>query len=459
MATGKIKIRFTDEIYGTRLEVAKILGTNNIDPFWAEIVEYRKSFSFDLKLVDVTNMPLFFCLGSYTRNKIKALDNVKGSYSDLINALAKDSMDYRSMTNKLYGSCLESIAKCNKLSLDQVSIENILSGHNVDYSFNAIQRYLSALRIIKDNNYKLVSEEILADLYAAVCGVPQITEFYRQTELVNSKQNVLINREYYSAPVSKIEQQMEQLLSLLQRRDLPLFAKVAINLYMFNAIKPFAKYNTEIALLTSKILLIEELGEAAIYLPIEAVLAKDDIGLASIIRESQKTRDLTYIVNEYLTLLNEVFETACNAFVKSALDSLEEDHEQDVKEVQEEAFEKVEPVEEKKVEQKFVHHDQTNVQLNPVSPVKTVEQTLPERELQRLTQELLETDPSLKKGQAHFYIRHREPGHFYTIEQYRKCEGCVYETARTSMDTLAMKGYYRREKVNNKKFVYTPVFK
>lgn len=459
MATEKIKIRFTDEMYGTRLEVAKILGTNNIDPFWAQIIEYRKAFSFDIKLVDITNMPLFFCLGSYTRNKLKVLDGVKESYSDLINALAKDSMDYRSMAKKLYGKCLENIALCNKLSLDQVSIENILSGRNVDYSFNAVQRYLSALRIIKDNKYQTISEEVLADLYAAVCGVPQITEFYRVTELVNSKQNVLINREYFSAPVGKIEQQMEQLLSLLQRRDLPLFAKVAINLYMFNSIKPFAKYNTEIALLTSKILLSEELGEAAIYLPIEAVLAKDSMAVSNIIRETQRTRDLTYIVNEYLTLLNGVFENACNAFVKSALDSLEEDHQQDVKEVQEEAFEKVEPIEEKKVEQKFVHHDQTNVQLNPVSPLKSTEQILPERELQRLTQELLETDPSLKRGQAHFYIRHREPGHFYTIEQYRKCEGCVYETARTSMDALAMKGYYRREKVNNKKFVYTPVFK
>ena len=90
---------------------------------------------------------------------------------------------------------------------------------------------------------------------------------------------------------------------------------------------------------------------------------------------------------------------------------------------------------------------------------KVSEQSLSEKDLQKLTEELLETDPTLKKGQAHFYIRHREKGHFYTIEQYRKAEGCVYETARTSMDHLALRGYYRREKVNNKKFVYTPIFK
>ena len=108
------------------------------------------------------------------------------------------------------------------------------------------------------------------------------------------------------------------------------------------------------------------------------------------------------------------------------------------------------PVYQPKEEQPKVHFE---------TFTRVSEQTLSEKELQKLTEELLETDPTLKKGQAHFYIRHREKNHFYTIEQYRKCEGCVYETARTSMDHLVLRGYYRREKVNNKKFVYTPIFK
>jgi predicted transcriptional regulator len=49
-------------------------------------------------------------------------------------------------------------------------------------------------------------------------------------------------------------------------------------------------------------------------------------------------------------------------------------------------------------------------------------------------------------------------GKFYTIQQFKKAEGVVYETARTSMDNLAKRGYYRREQVKNK-FVYTPISK
>ena len=75
-----------------------------------------------------------------------------------------------------------------------------------------------------------------------------------------------------------------------------------------------------------------------------------------------------------------------------------------------------------------------------------------------MAQNLLEQDPFLKKGQAHFYVRHCTMGKYYTIQQYKKCEGCVYETARTSMDNLAKLGYYRREQVKNK-FVYTPISK
>ena len=74
----------------------------------------------------------------------------------------------------------------------------------------------------------------------------------------------------------------------------------------------------------------------------------------------------------------------------------------------------------------------------------------------RLEQDLLESDPSLKKGEAYFYARHCTMNKRYTIAQYKKELGCAYETARTSMEHLAELGYYRKEQVKNK-FVYTPI--
>ena len=79
-----------------------------------------------------------------------------------------------------------------------------------------------------------------------------------------------------------------------------------------------------------------------------------------------------------------------------------------------------------------------------------------EKEACRLEQHLLELDPSLKKGEAKFYARHCTLGKKYTIAQYKKAIGCVYETARTAMDHLAELGYYRKEQLKNK-YVYSPI--
>ena len=44
----------------------------------------------------------------------------------------------------------------------------------------------------------------------------------------------------------------------------------------------------------------------------------------------------------------------------------------------------------------------------------------------------------------------------YTVDQYKKCVGCAYETARSSMNNLVLLGYYKKE-ILKKKFVYIPV--
>jgi hypothetical protein len=88
--------------------------------------------------------------------------------------------------------------------------------------------------------------------------------------------------------------------------------------------------------------------------------------------------------------------------------------------------------------------------------VSFIPKAIDEKEAYRLEKHLLELDPLLKKGQAKFYARHCTLGKKYTIQQYKKYNGCAYETARTSMDHLAELGYYRKEQVKNK-FVYAPI--
>ena len=135
-------------------------------------------------------------------------------------------------------------------------------------------------------------------------------------------------------------------------------------------------------------------------------------------------------------------------------DFYKEDEEPENEEMQVNEEEEVEaPVEEPVSENKPELHVSTDLNELAISHLPPV---LDEKEASRLEQDLLESDPNLKKGEAYFYARHCTMNRCYTIAQYKKALGCAYETARTSMENLARCGYYRKEKIKNK-FVYTPV--
>jgi hypothetical protein len=87
----------------------------------------------------------------------------------------------------------------------------------------------------------------------------------------------------------------------------------------------------------------------------------------------------------------------------------------------------------------------------PAFPRKDTLETIEAR-----ARQLREVHPQLKKKQAHFYAGHCTIGLHYTIEQFKSEEHTVYETARTSMEDLANRGFYKKEMIG-KKFVYTPI--
>lgn len=88
--------------------------------------------------------------------------------------------------------------------------------------------------------------------------------------------------------------------------------------------------------------------------------------------------------------------------------------------------------------------------------ISNVPTGLTEDEATRLEEHLMEMNPNLSHGQAYFYARHCTIGMYYTVDQYKKCVGCAYETARSSMNNLVLLGYYKKELLK-KKFVYLPV--
>ncbi len=456
MGYQNLPFRFTEEKYATRLEVARALGTNLIDPIWAEILAYREKSSQKINLVDFTKTPYSICFCQLIQNKIGNVNTEGYNYKQIFKNISQETLDYQRIVSSLISKCLKSIAKANNKNVDDVSISNILREENIDPQFAYLQRYLKAFDRLNLESLN-IDENLLADFYSLLTGNPELSEFYRTTD-IEQKNNVLIGREYVGSPANLIESQMESLFRFVERRDLPLYVRVAIVCYVFNYVKPFSRYNYEMSILLCKAILVREIGECGVFLPIENLLSEQQLLVGTLAKEVQRTHDLTYVINVYLDILLQTIEDASNVFVSHSLNQLEEDFKEHVEEVKKESVHYEPVVEETKpIYKPVVEVEQPKVHVETFTKVS--EQTLSEKELQKLTEELLETDPTLKKGQAHFYIRHREKNHFYTIEQYRKAEGCVYETARTSMDHLVLRGYYRREKVNNKKFVYTPIFK
>lgn len=273
-------------------------------------------------------------------------------------------------------------------------------------------------------------------------------------------------------------------------------------------------------LMAKAILAHGDLGEIGALLPLESILSQEQEEIARIFVEVQKTSDTTYFVNYMLKFIEEKGNDLLDVIANSKATSMRADFyrpeperqamvapEEKPVEVasqptyspnptyyQQDLFEqpKVEPApapipqpEPKPVyeEPKPAYVAPAPVEIKPepapapvvkpepqpvveekvvVKPqseqiaVAYVPPVLDERQAARLEQHLLELDPSLRKHEAHFYARHCTLGKSYTIAQYKKSIGCVYETARTSMDHLVELGYYRREQVKNK-HVYSPI--
>ena len=66
---------------------------------------------------------------------------------------------------------------------------------------------------------------------------------------------------------------------------------------------------------------------------------------------------------------------------------------------------------------------------------------------------LIYTYPMLAPHSIDFFVKHREWGYYYRVNDYIKAENCSYETARSALNELVSLGWYKKIKVG-KKFVY-----
>ena len=491
MAGNDLAMRFTEDKYATKNEVARELKISSVDTFWANIQAYRSHFYHYLSIRTIEKNMFVLCacpaINSVVNNVEMKLIRANREYGMVL----PNGKQYRQLASSFEKEILNILNSVEQLDVGEDFINSVLRDEVVSAIPNnmLLVNYKNALNYIKRAYVNPINEDFLAETYAKLLGTEELTEFYRLTEDKNPENRILIDRIYTSAPVGLIGTMMNSLFTFIANSTLSTSLKALITFFYINYVKPFNKYSEEMALLMAKAVLAHDaFGETVVDLPLEKLLLLQGEEIARIYVEVQKTADVTYFVNYAIKYFGQYCDNILDAIANSKVSELREDfyqvdeHAEELEQIPakeekietidlfEAAQENEEPVkeeepaplyQEKKEEPVIEQPKKKTVKVTYVQEelaVAYIPVALDEKQAVLLEQDLLERDPELKKGEAKFYARHCTKGKKYTIAQYKKSLRCAYETARTSMDHLAELLYYRKEKIKNK-YVYIPIEK
>ncbi len=475
--SNSLAVRFTENKYATKQEVSKELKTGLVDNFWRQILEYRKGYSQGLNLETIDHKQLYLCMCVTVSNNLSKKEMALVSHNAKYIKIADDKERNIYQIESLL-KILGHIAKEQGVNIDNDLLKGLITGRNqsINLEQNKVLNYLYALQYAIEN-YKNgpLDVDFLAELYSRVSANSEMTTLYRETDFKNPSSRVLVDKVYSSAPAYLIDDFMNQLFNFLSHSDLSPLAKASVVYYYINYIKPFESHNEDMAVLIVKSVMAKmQDNESIFYIDLESFLADELISIERLFQEIQKYQDVTYFLNFLLTEISEKIEDNNNLMSIAEAKVLTDEYNADaIKEAHQGNLfeEEVEIIKEPQVqvEEKVVEvKPQEEIRINKEEyqpkednnysglAISSLPVELDEKQAERLMQDLLESEPEMKKGPAYFYSKHCTMGKIYTIQQYKKELSCAYETARTSMELLTKLGYYKEAWVKNKK-VYTPI--
>ena len=510
MPSNELAVRFTEGKYATKSEVGRELKMSMFDNIWSNILSYRSGFNRYLSIKSIEKNQLVVCYCPSVNALINSADMKLIRLMKENSRLSVGNGETKRFEDECLIRSLACVAKDHDCDVTENYLRSLIHGdiREVSPNVRVLSRYLDALNFIKRSFVNPVDVDFMAELYSRLMGTSELTSFYRTTEDANRENRVLIDRIYTSAPVYLIEGMMEGLFNFISTSTLSAATKASIAYYYINYIRPFSTFSDEVALLIAKAILAHDgLSELGVLLPLESLLSEGQEEISRLFVEVQKTCDTTYFVNFALKLMEVKCDDLFNYIAQMKADTLKTDFYREDKPaapqgqmVQQSLFDLSNepepapapapqpapaPVQQAPVQpapqpvaqpEPVVVQQKIVIEQPKVEVVKPVEQpviqeepeqveqiavayippAIDEKQALRLEQHLLELDPSLRKHEAHFYARHCTLGKSYTIAQYKRMIGCVYETARTAMDHLVELGYYRKDS-SNKKFIYTPI--
>ena len=419
--------RFSEDCYATKDEVKAVYNTDNVTNVWAEITTYRNYFAYETPLRDNEGNHYQVCLNRSVLSNCYKLEKLWMKDLATLNSFSLARRDSLVLTKKI--DVLRAVSKTvTNTNLNNSTLQKLAS-----HQFETIPT-----SIIEVDFYSKCLDSLLT---AHLSRAEDIININNSLQGANPESRPIFRSEEKNTTLSTLElpkteeiyDRLGELIEFLNCEELPLAVRFLGTIYFFEAVQPFEYLNQETASIVCKTLLANNgLAPISNGVDIESIAFSHSDRYYARLKEIQNSLDLTYMVTTSLSFLFH--------------------DETEIRNLLEET--------------------KTNDDIPEETPVVSGEATLVSPEgtyalpsfrkeddmftIEERARKLREVYPYLKEKEAHFYAGHCQVGLYYTIEQFRKAEMTVYETARTSMHNLANRGFYRKEK-NGKKFTYTPI--
>ncbi len=424
--------RFTDTTYASKEEVKAAYNSGDISAVWDNILSYRSFFDVETELFDVSQNHYKICL---TKNLLAQSYNLQMALVTKLyefEHLSFDLAPHFALRQSIRSIQQTSIFQNNAISdsiAEKIAKNELESASSKYYPLKAYER---AYR------YSLTLKEINL---TSICNINKLVSGSELDSPVSYRKtmNADVINPLRLPPCEDIEKHFVALYAFLKEEEIPLLLRALGIIYFFSYLRPFEFCSEETGGLVSKAFLAKSgLSYFGFFLPLESLSYTTSHSYFNKLKTSEESLDLTYFLDTTLRFLTYSFDLLSEDLKEFSLKN-----------------------EERKTELKIASHDNTSndviVKEEPVSfALPEFPTSKSETEVEILSKKLLTIYPQLKKKQAHFYAGHCQVGLNYTIEEFRKEEKTVYETARTSMEDLANRGFYKKLQIG-KKFVYTPM--
>lgn len=424
--------RFTDEVYATKDEVKAVFNQDNVSSQWQEILSYRHFYDEETDIRDCESNPYKICLTKKLLYVSYSLENRLLNSLLVFNSLNKDLQDSFVLKHKI--SSLIATSKSNGITVrsdDTFRRLALNEMESIPSSLFALDAYSHTY-----DNFLLcpaISLKTIETINKELIGIDDESEAKYRINPSKDLINTLLE-----PPVEALPEQLKSLGSFLESKTIPTILKALTIIYFFDVCRPFEFSNEETAALLSKAFLSSSGFKIIGYLlDFESISYSRSQHFFDKLKESEKSLDLTYylfFVLPYVLQEEDTIERELNELSAKNKELIQAN--------------KTVPATGNDIP--VTEEPKENLAL-PDFPLGTNA-----NKVNDLTSKLLEVHPQLKRKQANFYVSHCTISLHYTIEQFKEAENTVYETARTSMEDLANRGFYKKEKIGNK-FVYTPI--